>query len=61
MISGSVISNNVGSLLFYGIKAIILVSPRSACAVFVIAGTEAILGEIAISEPLEDSYLVIAI
>ena len=61
MTSGSVISSSVGSVGFYGYRAIIFVSLASACAMFVIAGTEVSLGEISMSEPLEDTYLGIAI
>ena len=45
----------------WGYKATILVSPASLCAVLFIAGIELILGDIAISEPLVESYLVKAI
>jgi hypothetical protein len=58
--SGSVISSSVGSVGLWAYKAKILHSPSSVCAVFVIAGTEAYLGVIAISEPLYESYLTIA-
>ena len=58
--SGSVISSSVGSVGLWTYRAKILQSPSSVCAMFVIAGTEAYLGEIAISEPLYESYLTIA-
>ena len=47
--SGSVISNNVGSLLDCGISARAVISSWSACSTFV-AGVEVYLGEISISE-----------
>ena len=49
--SGSVTSNNVGSLLDCAISARAVISSLSACSTFVIAGVEVYLGEISISEP----------
>jgi hypothetical protein len=51
----------VGSVGFCGYNATIFVSPVSLCAMLFIAGISWILGEIAISEPLVDSYLLMAI
>ena len=45
------ISSSVGSVGLWVNTANILHSPSSACALLVIAGTEASLGEIAISDP----------
>ena len=59
--SGSVISRSVGSAGVWAYTAKISHSPSSVCAALVIAGTEACLGEIAISEPPLESYLTIAI
>jgi hypothetical protein len=56
VMSGSVISNNVGSLLDCGISAIALISTWSACSVCVIAGNEEYFGEDSISASLGDSY-----
>ena len=61
MISGSVISNSVGSLLFYGIRATILFSTLSACTTFVIAGTEAVVGEVSIGSSVIAAYLIWAL
>ena len=55
------ISSSVGSEGMWGYKATILVSSAKLCAVLCIAGIELILGDIAISEPLLESYLVKAI
>jgi hypothetical protein len=60
VMSGSVISNSVGSVGLWAYRATILHYSSSVCAMFVIAGTEAYLGVISISEPLEESYLTIA-
>ena len=59
--SGSVISNNVGALLFDGISATILFSACSSGLLVVMADNGAILGDVSISTSLEDAYLVIAI
>ena len=61
VISGSVISNSVGSLLLEGINATMLLLSCSMYGVFVISGTEVVLGDVSISTSLEDAYLVIAI
>ena len=45
----------------WGYNATIFVYSASLCAMLVSAGIELILGDIAISEPLEESYLVKAI
>jgi hypothetical protein len=55
-----VIAINVGSDGLWGYTANILHSLSSACAVLVIAGIEAFLGEITISAPPLESYLLIA-
>jgi hypothetical protein len=56
-----VISSSVGSVGMWGYKATIFVYSASLCAMLFSAGIELILGDIAISEPLEESYLVMAI
>ena len=61
VIAGSVISNSVGSLFVEGSKATMLFSAGSLYGLFVIAGIEAVLGDVSISTSLEDGYLVIAI
>ena len=55
------ISSSVGSEGIWGYKATILVSSAALCAVLLIAGIVLIFGDIAISEPLLESYLVKAI
>ena len=55
VMSGSVISNNVGSLLDCGISARAVISSWSACSVFVIAGYDEYFGEDSISASLGDS------
>ena len=55
------ISNSVGSVGFYGCRARIFDSSPSLCALLVKVGTVFILGVIAMSEPLVDSYLTMAI
>jgi hypothetical protein len=59
--SGSVISSSVGSVGIYGCSATMLVSSASLCAVLVKVGVLFILGDMAMSDPLVDSYLLMAI
>jgi hypothetical protein len=59
--SGLVISSSVGSAGMYGYRARTFVSSPSLWALFVIVGMFSILGDIAMSEPLVDSCLLMAI